>query len=230
MHSLSYIVFMKIKNLIGIIIGLVAIFSSWYFIQHKEIIVAPGCDQSATATPCSEIPYLSTSSSTEPVSTTDQFNFGELSNTYSDEKFGFSFQYPNELLLTERGQGCSYFATSPDAKSAFWSILTPDCSPYAKLSSLEDYNKDFFEYGIEDTRLDFSIISSESFKTKSGIRGLYQIFAIKSSDTLLSHVRKQYVFEIPKRGFLILLRSFEDQESKYYTNIEKSVIETVMVK
>lgn len=206
----------------------------WCFFRSCELAfpvhIPPG-DQSATTTPCLEIPHTSTSSSTEPASTNEQFSFGELSNMYSYEKLGFSFQYPNELLLTKKlKDGCSYFTTSANAKSAFWSIVTPDCSLYAKLSSLEDYSKDFFEYGIEDTRLDFSIISSESFKTKSGLTGLYQVFSIKSSGTLLSQVRKQYVFEIPKRGFLILLRSFDDQESKYYTNIEKSVVESLIIK
>lgn len=229
MHSLSYIVFMKIKNLIGIIIGLVAIFSSWYFIQHKEIIVAPGCDQSATATPCSEIPYLSTSSSTEPVSTTDQFNFGELSNTYSDEKFGFSFRYPNELLLTKPVQGCSYFTTSPEAKSAFFVVLTPDCSPDTKLGSLEDYNKDFSEYGEADIRVDFKLLSNESFKTKSGLMGVHQIFSV-TSGTATDITRERYIFKLTEEGFLILVRPFDTKGNEYYANIETSVVGSLILK
>lgn len=221
---------MKTKNLLGIVIGLVVIFTSWYVIQHKDMIVTPDCDQSTTTTPCSKIPHISTSSSAKSASLTNQFSFGELDNTYLDEKLGFSFQYPDELVLNKSLRGCSYFTNNPDAKSTFWSILTPDCSPYARLSSLEDYSKDFFEYGIENTRLDFSIISSENFRVKSGLTGLYQVFSIKSSSNLLNQVRKQYVFEIPKRGFLILLRSFDDQKSKYYTNLERAIIESVVVK
>lgn len=227
MHSLSYIVSMKTKNLLGIIIGLVAIFSSWYFIQNNKALIVPDCNQSATTTPCSEIPH--TSSSTEPVSTTDQFNFGELSNTYSDEKIGFSFRYPNELLLTKPVQGCSYFANSPDAKSAFLVVLTPDCSPDTKLGSLEDYNKDFSEYGEADIRVDFKLLSNESLKTKSGLMGVHQIFSV-TSGTATDIIRERYIFKLTEEGFLILVRPFDTKRNEYYTNIETSVIGSLIVK
>lgn len=186
-----------------------------------------GCDQSATTTPCSQITNIKKVPPT-PVQQTQEpaasFVFGPLSRTYTDEKSGFSFQYPDEISLIDRHEGCIFFVDSPQPKSFLFAVQTPECSPDSKMASFEDYRKDYVVTGVEDTKLSFHHLSTENIKTKSGIEGISQKFSIENSEGQIS---RRYVFMLPQGGFVIFLKQFDNPESAYYLSLEQAITESL---
>lgn len=186
-----------------------------------------GCDQSATTTPCSQITDIQKASPI-PIQQTQEpttsFAFGALSHTYTDKKTGFSFKYPDEVSLVDRPGECVYLVGAPDAKAPLLTIQTPSCSTDSKMSSFEDYRKDYVVTGVEDTKLSFHLLSTESIKTKSGIDGIYQKFSIENSGGQIS---KRYIFKLPQEGFVIFLKQFDNPESTYYLSLEQTITESL---
>lgn len=186
-----------------------------------------GCNQSATTTPCSQItdiqkaPPVPIQQAQEP---TTSFAFGTLSHTYTDKKTGFSFKYPDEISLVDRPGGCAYLVSAPDAKAPLLTIQTPSCSTDSKMSSFEDYRKDYVVNGVEDTKLSFHLLSTEIIKTKSGTEGIYQKFSIENSEGQIS---KRYIFKLPQGGFVIFLKQFDNPESTYYLSLEQAITESL---
>lgn len=186
-----------------------------------------GCNQSATTAPCSQVTDIQ-KIPPDPIQPAQEpaagFIFGPLAHTYTDKKYGFSFQYPNEISLVDRHEGCIFFVDSPQPKSWSFAILTPACSPDSKMTSFEDYRKDYEMNGMEDTKLIFHHLSSEAVKTKSGIEGIYQEFSIENSGGQIS---KRYIFKLPQGGFVIFSKLFDNPESTYYLPLEKAIIESI---
>jgi len=182
-----------------------------------------GCDQSATTTPCSKITDIKAPIQ-QPREPAVGFPFGPLVNVYKDKEFGFSLRYPNEISLVDRHEGCIFFVDSPQPKSWLFAIQTPACSSDSKMTSFEDYRKDYEMSGVEDTKLIFHHLSSEAVKTKSGIEGMYQEFSIENSGEQIS---KRYIFKLPQGGFVIFSKLFDDPKSTYYIPLEKAIIESI---
>jgi hypothetical protein len=189
------------------------------------------CDQSATTTPCHQItdiqktPPPPVQQAQEPITS---FAFGPLSQIYTDKKSGFSFRYPNEISLVDRHEGCIYFVYSPGVKSLLFTIQTPTCSPDSKKTSFEGYRKDYEMDGMEDTKLSFRHLSSESVKTKSGIEGIYQKFSVSvkynGQTTVLDRISRRYIFKLPQSGFVIFSMQENSPDSVYYLPLEQAII------
>lgn len=219
----------------------------WEVITNKPGSVAPGyiparfgprndipCNQKATTTPCSQITDIQ-KVPTDPIQQAQQpmpsFVFGSLSHIYTDKKYGFSFQYPDEIFPVDRHEGCIFFADSPQPKSALFTIQTPACSPDSKMSSFEDYRKDY-EMNIEEgNKLAFHHLSSEAVKTKSGIEGIYQKFSISvkynGRTTPQEQISRRYVFKLPQNGFIIFSMQENNPESTYYLPLEQAIIGSI---
>jgi hypothetical protein len=195
------------------------------------------CNQSATTTPCSVLEAMQRAtsfSSPIQITATEPFKFGKLVHTYTDNVSGFSFQYPDELILIERSDVCPYLMTSPDDKSALLTIITPTCSPLSKLASLDEYKKDYIENGADDVKTSFHLLSSDTFKTQSGIDGLHQKFSARIEFKLSTEIhtfgQNRYIFRLPTKGFVIFKGQEYSISDEYYSSLKQAIIGSLTYK
>lgn len=104
----------------------------------------PDCDLTATTTPCSELEVTQEAAAPVESATKKQpISYGPLTETYTDEQYGFSFMYPKELEVSKEGD--VILRDSSNSKKYAVKICTPNtpCGVgYSEITSLKDFEKE----------------------------------------------------------------------------------------
>ncbi|MBU1557470.1 hypothetical protein KKC45_00725 [Patescibacteria group bacterium] len=145
-----------------------------------------------------------------PDTSTSTFSFGALSNIYEDTNFGFSLNYPEEMIKFQPShKSCYTDLRIKDQITGFYmSLYSPACpSPLVNISaqSLDDYKKNY----IQNNGVVVSILNTSDIETPLGTKGIkqeYQTFPslekIEEKDPRIFSTR--YIFHNPEKGFYII--------------------------